>query len=262
MKWLGVGYRGELRDWLFGQPAEVKSLEITAEHFFDGGDDVLRDLSAIYPLFVHGLGLSLGTPGRLCEQTLDNFARVADMADAQWVSEHVSFTRSKEVDLGHLNPVLMNEASLSVLVDHAIEVAQRCNRPLVLENVTSSLQMAGDFSETDFLNQLCQRAGCGLLLDVTNLFINSKNHGYEASAWLREIDTNNIRQLHVVGYTLKNGRYHDHHSAPIQPDLMELVAEVLECCDVDAVTLERDERLDAIDEIRAELHRLECLSVG
>ena len=131
MKWLGVGYRGELRDWLFGQPAEVKSLEITAEHFFDGGDDVLRDLSAIYPLFVHGLGLSLGTPGRLCEQTLDNFARVADMADAQWVSEHVSFTRSKEVDLGHLNPVLMNEASLSVLVDHAIEVAQRCNLSLI-----------------------------------------------------------------------------------------------------------------------------------
>ena len=97
---------------------------------------------------------------------------------------------------------------------------------LILENVTSSLRIDGELTETEFLNQLCERAGCGLLLDVTNLFINAKNHGYDPRQWLREIDPSRIKQLHVVGYSLQAGRFHDHHSAPIQDDLMELIAEI------------------------------------
>ena len=68
MRWLGIGYRNELKEWLLGFPEEVKSLEITAEHFFDGGEAILEKLGSHYPLFVHGLGLSLGTPGPLCRR--------------------------------------------------------------------------------------------------------------------------------------------------------------------------------------------------
>jgi uncharacterized protein (UPF0276 family) len=110
--------------------------------------------------------------------------------------------------------------------------------------------------ETEFLNRLCDGANCGLLMDVTNLFINSKNHGYDPAAWVRRIDASRITQLHVVGYSEHEGVYHDHHSNRIQDDLMELIEFVLEYADVQAVTLERDERLEAVDEIEAELDRL------
>ncbi len=259
MRQLGVGYRPALHEWILDSADLVRSLEVTAEHFFDGHDETLRELTQQFPIFVHGLGLSLGTPGPLCEQTLEKFTHVAKTADADWVSEHVAFTRSHEVDLGHLNPVQRDESSLSVLVDHAVEVAQRCEKPIILENITTSLELAGDFSETEYLNRLCDRAGCGLLLDVTNLFINAKNHGYDPIAWLHEVDRKSIRQLHVVGYSIRNGRYHDHHSARIQDDLLELVAEVIQYSGVEAVTLERDLRLDALDEIEADLKALENL---
>ena len=262
MQWLGVGYRFELHDWIMQRPEEVRSLEITAEHFFDGHQKRLRGLVDRYPLFVHGLGLSLGTPGPLCEQTLSKFARVAEIACAQWVSEHVSFSRTAEVDLGHLTPIPQTEQSLAILVDHAVEVARRCGRPLILENITSSLRMEGDLSETEFLNQLCERADCGLLLDVTNLFINSRNHGYDPRAWLREIEPSRIRQLHVVGYGYDGARYHDHHAARIQDDLMALIADVINYSGVQAVTLERDRRLEETVEIESELRRLDQLHVA
>ena len=254
---LGIGFRQPLFQWLLSKPNYVGNLELTAEHFFDGGDDVLAKLAGQYDTFVHGLGLSLGTPGPLCQQTLDQFARVADSADAKWISEHVAFSRTQDVDLGHLNPVPRTEESLQTLVAHAIEVRERCNRPLILENITSSLDVGGAIEETDFLNRLCEQADCGLLLDVTNLFINSKNHGYDPVGWLKRLDASKIIQLHVVGYNLVDGVYHDHHCNPIQDDLMKLIQSVLEFADVQAVTLERDDRLDNTEEIESELARLQ-----
>ena len=102
---VGVGYRRELARWIAARPAEIGCLEITAEHFFDRDLALLRALRREYPLFVHGLGLSLGTPGPLDAATLDAYARVAAAADPLYITEHVAFTRTRDVDLGHLNPI-------------------------------------------------------------------------------------------------------------------------------------------------------------
>ena len=91
---IGVGYRRELAPWLDTQPRGVHGLEITAEHFYDGGEERLLKLARRYALFVHGLGLSLGTPGPLDAERVRQFARVAQAADARWISEHVAFTRT------------------------------------------------------------------------------------------------------------------------------------------------------------------------
>jgi uncharacterized protein (UPF0276 family) len=256
MRRLGLGYRKQLGTWLTDKPEIVGNLEITAEHFFSSGEKLLRELSQQYEIFVHGLGLSLGTPGPLCKTTLESFARVAEIADAKWVSEHVAFSRTVDVDLGHLNPVPRTEDSLQTMIEHSMEVSEVCQRPIVLENITSSLDVGGTMDESDFLNRLCDGANCGLLLDVTNLFINSKNHGFDPLKWLRRITPSHITQLHVVGYSERDGMYHDHHSNRIQDDLMELIEAVLDYADVQAMTLERDERLEAVDEIESELGRL------
>src|SRR6185369_5792822 len=102
---IGVGYRRELSAWIDTRPLGVTCLEITAEHFYAGCTERLAQLAKNFHLFVHGLGLSLGTPGPLDHQRLEQFARVAALADPDWISEHVAFTRTAEVDLGHLNPV-------------------------------------------------------------------------------------------------------------------------------------------------------------
>lgn len=253
----GVGFRGPLAEWINSRPPEVHCLEITAEHFFDHGHDHLAWLGETYPVYVHGLGLSLGTPGPLDADTIDRFTRVVEIANPDWISEHVAFTRSEEVDLGHLNPVALTSNSLQVLVDHARELMDRCQKPLILENITSFLRLDGEMAETEFLNRLCDDAGCGLLLDVTNLLINARNHKFDEIAWLDELNPDHVVQLHVVGYSQHNGVWQDYHAAAIQDDLVELVGEVTRRTAVRAIVIERDTHFPPVDELAAELCRLE-----
>lgn len=255
---IGVGYRREMAAWIGTRPPGVECLEITAEHFsYEGAAEHLASLARQYPLFVHGLGLSLGTPGPLDEKRVCQFAAVAQAASARWISEHVAFTRTAELDLGHLNPVPPTREALLVLADHVREVVAQCNRPMLVENITSYVKPEGELTETEFLNELCQRADCGLLLDVTNLFINSRNHCFDPIAWLRELDPGRIRQLHIVGYSQDGGRYVDGHAQPIQEELIELATAVLRFAPGAAVVLERDEEIPSAAELQAEIRKLE-----
>jgi hypothetical protein len=258
---VGVGFRRELARWIASRPAEISCLEVTAEHFFD---DVrpLADLSRAYPLFVHGLGLSLGTPGPLDADTLDRFARVVAAARPQWISEHVAFTRSREVDLGHLNPVRPTRETLAIVADHAREVSERCGRPLILENITSHVRPEGEMPETEFLNRLCDAAGCGLLLDVTNLIVNGRNHGFDPRAWLRELDLTRVVQLHVVGYSRRGGRWQDTHAERTSRDVVELANVIVERAPVRAIIIERDANFPPPSELAEELRALEAVHVA
>jgi uncharacterized protein (UPF0276 family) len=258
----GIGYRRELSAWLETKPRGVDCLEITAEHFFHGGEAQLAALAKIFPLFVHGLGLSLGTPGPLDQKILERFARVVDIAKPEWISDHIAFTRTAEADLGHLNPIPPTSEMLKIISDHAREISDRCGKPMLLENITSHVQLTGDLRETDFLNRLCERAGCKLLLDVTNLFINSRNHGFDARQWLREIQPQNIVQLHIVGYSRHGSRYTDSHAAPIQDELIELAREVVRHAPVQAVILERDEDFPDVAGIETEVAKLQRIRDG
>src|SRR6185295_2267991 len=164
-----------------------------AEHFFERDLGPVRALARDYRLFVHGLGLSLGTPGPLDASTLDAFVRVAAAADPLYVTEHLAFTRTRDVDLGHLNPVAPTVENVRVVADHAREVMDRCGKPLLLENIASALALKGGLPEPEFLNRICDAAGCGLLLDVTNLYVNGRNHRFDPLAWLGAIEAKNVR---------------------------------------------------------------------
>ena len=253
---VGLGYRPELAPWIATAPPEVECLEVVAEHFYDGGTEHLQELARRYPLFVHGLGLSLGTPGPLDPGDLERFRGVVEAARPRWVSEHVAFTRTPEVDLGHLNPVRPDARTLAVLADHARELADACGVPVLLENVTSHLRIEGELSEPDFLNALCERAECGLLLDVTNLHVNARNHRFDALEWLRAIEPRHVVQLHVVGYSESHARLEDRHAEPIQKELWQLLEAVCDHAAVQAVVLERDANFPAPEELAGELRGL------
>lgn len=252
----GIGWRRPLADWIASRPPEIGCLEITAEHFFDGGLELLRDLRRDYPLFVHGLGLSLGTPGPLDPGTLSRFARVAEAADPLFVTEHAAFTRTPEVDLGHLNPVAPTRANVAVLADHAKEVMDRCGKPLLLENIASALALRGEMPEPEFLNRVCAAAGCGLLLDVTNLYVNSRNHRFDPVAWLDALDLPRVGQFHLAGYTRRGGRWHDAHAEAVQPELVDLARHVLGRTRARGVILERDENIPAPADLAGELEAI------
>jgi uncharacterized protein (UPF0276 family) len=253
---VGVGYRRPLAPWIASRPSAVECVEITAEHFFDRDGALLQRLRADYPLFVHGLGLSLGTPGPLDPAVLAQFARVVEQADPEWVSEHVAFTRTADVDLGHLNPVAPTRAVMRRVAAHARELADRCGKPVILENITSHLRLTGELSEPEFLNGLCELAGCGLLLDVTNLWINARNHRFDPVAWLQAVDPAHIVQLHIVGYARTPERYEDTHAHAIQPELHALLEALLAHAAPRAIIIERDAQFPPPAELESELEQL------
>jgi uncharacterized protein len=259
MRLIGIAYRHALAAWIDTRPPEVRCLELTAEHFFDVPEQRLRALASRQPVFLHGLGMSLGTPGPLDAAMLQQFVRVSKVVDPLWISEHVAFTRAADIDLGHLNPIAPDRATLDVIADHAIELSRACGKPLILENITSHLALSGDMTETEFLNRLCERANCGLLLDVTNLYINARNHGFDPRRWLRELEASRIVQLHLVGYAHHDGAWHDGHAAPVQEDLLDLAREVVAYAPtVKAVIVERDANFPPPEEMATELRRLEA----
>lgn len=257
---VGIGFRQELSGWLEAQPCGVDCLEITAEHFFGERAAALIELSARYPLFVHGLGLSLGTPGPLDRGRLAQFARVVAAANPRWISEHVAFSRTTEADLGHLNPLPLTREAMEIVAAHAREVEERCEKPILLENIASHLAMPGEMTEPEFLNGVCAQAGCGLLLDVTNLYINSRNHGFDPLVWLRAIEPGLIRQLHLVGYSNQGDRLTDAHARPIQEELIALAEAVVRVGRVEAVVLERDEDIPEAAELEVEIGKLERIA--
>lgn len=258
---IGLSYRGPLAGWIEHESA-VECVEITAEHFFDRRPQDIAHLerfAAQWPVSVHGLGLSLGTPGQIPEEILARFVEVARRARARWVSEHIAFTKAGGIDLGHLNPVPRTPAMLEVLAEHVTVLRERCGVPVLLENITTHFDPGGVWPENEFLNRLCERSGCRLLLDVTNLWINAHNHHFDPRAWLLGLAPEHIGQIHVVGYAERNGRLHDTHEAPVQPDLLKFLGEVLESLPVEAVFLERDENLTDKTSISAELGRLRSI---
>ncbi len=255
MRRLGVGYRNELAGWIHSRPDEIDCLEVTAEHFFDHPERLV-ELKKMYPLFLHGLGLSLGTPGKLDSSHLQRFVDVCNIADPEWVSEHIAFTRSHAVDLGHLNPVPLTRSTLHCMIDHVLELKQACNKPVLLENIATHIQIKSEIAETDFINRLCEATGSGLLLDITNLYVNSKNHHYLATDWLSEIQSEYVRQLHIVGYTKKQDIYHDTHSAAIQTPILSLLETVLEFPGIESIIIERDQDFPPINELEAELRMI------
>lgn len=125
---VGIGFRREMAGWIESGEHGVDCLEITAEHFIGDTERHIAQLAQRLPLYVHGLGLSLGTPGPLDARRVEAFARVVELANPRWVSEHVAFTRTAEVDLGHLNPVPLTRDAIKTSADRRSRSQSSGNR--------------------------------------------------------------------------------------------------------------------------------------
>jgi uncharacterized protein (UPF0276 family) len=256
---VGVGFRAPLLAELFLSRAGVDFLEITADHYLDATPEKRRELellAAHFALIPHGLGLSLGSAEGLDEDYLDALARLVHRVHPPWWSEHIAFTRAGGVDIGHLTPLPFTREALDVLCGNIARAQQRIDVPLILENITYTLVVPGaEMSEVEFLAELLERTGCGLLLDVTNLYTNAVNHGYDPAGFLDRLPLDRVVELHVAGGYWHEGVLVDSHSHPAPDEVWNLVEEVVARAPVKGIILERDEELPPLGELFLELDR-------
>lgn len=254
---VGIGFREPFRADLFLHQDKIDFLEITADHYFGATRkklDELDLLNAHFPLIPHGLNLSLGSAEGIDEHYLEQFAELVERTNPAWFSDHLCFTKSGGKQIGHLAPVPYTNEAVKVFVRNIARVKDTIKTPLILENITCNVRFpSSEMSETEFIRTILEETDCGLLLDITNLYINSVNHRFDWREFLDELPAERIVQLHFVGLHRHGERLVDAHANKTGAEIWEVFRAACQRADVKGAILERDENLPPFDEILEEI---------
>jgi len=214
----GVGYKPQHFDDLQADPGDVAWIEVHAENYMgDGGRPLaqLRALSEKFAISIHGVGLSIGGEAPLDTNHLARLKKLCDWINPASFSEHLAWSTHGSEFLNDLLPLPYTQATLSRVAGHINQVQDTLGRQMLLENPSSYLAFTeSTLSETEFLTELTRRTGCGLLLDVNNVFISATNLNLSAEAYIDAYPTDKVGEIHVGGHD----EDHDDHGAPLLID--------------------------------------------
>lgn len=219
----GVGLRSQhYRDALCS-PLKSGWMEVHSENYFGKGGAPLQYLEAVraeYPLALHGVGMSLGSVDELDSEHLRQLKALIERIEPGLVSEHLSWNSFAGRHLNDLAPVPYTDAALAHLAARVCRVQDYLGRQILLENPSSYLEYRfSTYSEAEFLNELAKQTGCGILLDVNNLYVSCQNHGWDALTYLYGIDAGRVAEIHLAGHSLnlvgERGILIDTHDGPV-----------------------------------------------
>ena len=253
----GLGLRREhYRDFL-ETDVPVDFIEVISENFMvDGGRplDILRRVRERHPVILHGVSMSIGSADGLRGDYLQRLRKLADAIDPLFVSDHLSWSRFAHFNSHDLLPLPYTEETLAVVCRN-IDVAQEAlGRPMLFENPSSYVSFAAStMTEWEFLAAMSRRTGCGLLLDVNNIFVSARNHGWDAQAYLRGIPAGSVRQIHLAGHTEGEDLLIDTHDQPVNDDVWALYRSAMAMLGPVATMIERDDAIPPLPELLAEL---------
>jgi uncharacterized protein (UPF0276 family) len=263
---IGLGYRSAIAAWTRANLGRFEVLEVTVDHYIHGSRTQraeILDLVGRIPLNAHGVGLSIGTDVPLDLAYLDEVARIVERLQAPAYSEHLAFTRVPGRDLANLLPLPKTEAIAEAIIAKVRTVQSRVGAPFLLENISYAFEWPdSNMSDAEFLNLICRETGASLLLDVENLYLNACNHGFDPYAFLDGLSAGLVREVHMAGGiavhegSLPRPFLADSHSHPMPEQTLDLLDCALARHAPASIILERDDRLDATQEILDDVARI------
>ena len=215
---MGVGYKPQHFSDILAEPGPVAWLEIHAENYMgDGGRPLaqLRHLSERFPISVHGVGLSIGGEGPLDAGHLARLKHLCEWLQPASFSEHLAWSTHDSHFLNDLLPLPYTEATLARVARHIDQVQDTVGRRMLLENPSTYLAFdESEMSEIDFLTEVARRTGCGLLLDVNNVFVSTTNQKTDPVSYIDAFPTDHVGEIHLGGHDEDE----DDHGAPLLID--------------------------------------------
>jgi len=264
----GVGLKPEhYRDILDGAP-EIGWFEIHAENYMGAGGPPHAYLTAVrerYPLSLHGVGLSIGGSGPLDKNHLGRLKVLAARYQPALFSEHLAWSSHDTVYLNDLLPLPYTAETLRCVCDHIDEVQDTLQRQMLLENPSTYVAFAEtSMSEMEFLREIVRRTGCGLLLDVNNVFVQATNHGFDARAYLDSFPAEHVGEIHLGGHAEDaddDGAplLIDDHGRAVGDPVWMLYAQVLVRTGAKPTLIEWDNDVPAWRELFAEAKRADAV---
>lgn len=263
---LGVGLRNQHFDHLMRHDPPVDWFEIISENFIDnhgGARRVLERVASLRPVVMHGVSLSIGSIDPLNREYLKGLKALAEFVRPVWVSDHLCWTGVAGVNTHDLLPMPLNEESLRHVAARVREVQDFLERPLVLENPSTYLEFKDStVPEWEFLSELVRETGCGLLLDVNNVYVSGHNHGFDPEHYLKQIPHESVVQIHLAGPTECGPYLVDTHDQPVPARVWELYRLAQGLTGGVSTLLEWDANIPDFPELVAELRKAESALAG
>jgi uncharacterized protein len=263
---VGVGFKAEHFDPIVETRPGVGFFEVHAENYMGAGGAPHRRLDAIrerYPLSLHGVGLSIGSPGPLDRAHLERLAAVARRFEPVLVSEHLAWSTHDGAFFNDLLPLPYTSETLRQVADHIDEVQNALGRTILLENPSTYVAFAeSTMAETDFLREIARRTGCGLLLDINNVFVSATNQGYDPHRYLADFPLRAVGEIHLAGYAEDHDDAGlplliDAHNSPVRDAVWSLYAAAIRRLGSTPTLIEWDNDLPAWPALLSEARRAE-----
>lgn len=263
---LGVGLRHPHFQHILQHGPQVDWFEIISENFIDNhgfARHVLDQVAAQVPIVMHGVSLSIGSSEPLDMAYLARLRALAAELRPVWISDHLCWTGAASLNSHDLLPLPLTEASLRHVGARVRQVQDFLGRPLILENPSTYLEFAqSSMPEWEFLARLCEDTGCGLLLDVNNVYVSAHNHGFDADTYIRGLPANHIVQIHLAGPTDCGDYLIDTHDAPVPTAVWRLYALAQQLTGGVSALLEWDANIPSYPDLLAELHKARAAGNG
>jgi uncharacterized protein (UPF0276 family) len=223
---LGLGLRSVHFDHIIAERPAVDWFEAISENFMDSGGRpraVIREVAEHYPVVLHGVSLSIGSSDPLNIDYLARLKRLADEIRPAWISDHLCWTGVMGLNSHDLLPMPLTEEGLAHVAARVRQVQDVLGRPLILENPSSYVRFAqSTMEEPEFLRRLAGETGCGLLLDVNNVYVSCFNAGMDPAAYIQAFPCESVVQMHLAGHQHQGTHIVDTHDRPVRPEVWEL----------------------------------------
>ena len=257
---IGLGFRKDIADALDVYQEEIDLLELIPTHFVEARQmQGLSKMVQTFPCVLHDVSLSIGS-SYIDWEHLGRMRRVSEYTRAPYFSDHLCVSQTPGIDLGHLSPLWYTREVLENVVRKVDTIQNYLGKPLVLETISYSFEIPlADFSQPEFFQHLTRRTGCGILLDVENLRVNSINHRFDPLHFLEAMPLDHVVQVHLAGGIFRDEKALDTHSHPVSDTTWTLFETLATKADVKAVILERDQNFPHFGELVDELRKARAI---
>ncbi len=263
---LGVGLRNKHFNYLMNNHPEVDWFEIISENFMDDfgfSRHVLMHLREQVPVVMHGVSLSIGSTDPLNYAYLEKLKALEEVVEPAWISDHLCWTGVLGINTHDLLPMPLTGESLNHVCDRVNMVQDFMKRPLILENPSTYLQFqASEMQEWEFMSLMAKSTGCGLLLDVNNVFVSAHNHNFDPVHYIKSLPHDQIVQMHIAGPTNYGDLLVDTHDQPVPSQVWELYLIAQQLTGGVSTLLEWDANIPEYPELVAEVRKAKEVMKG
>jgi uncharacterized protein (UPF0276 family) len=254
--WAGAGFKPEHLEAILADTAQVGFFEVHAENYMGAGGPPHAQLARIrrdFPISLHGVCMSLGGPQRLSREHLARFRTLVDRYEPFLVSEHLAWSTHDTAFMNDLLPLPYTDMTLSHVCAHIDEMQEAIGRTILLENPSTYVAFReSTWEETAFIGEIARRTGCGLLLDVNNVFVSCTNHGWSPADYIARFPLHRVGEIHLAGHDRQADDDNlplliDSHDRPVADPVWDLFAETIARRGPVATLIEWDNDIPAWD---------------